>query len=190
MRRRPRRQPRRRPSRTRASCRTAGSTRTAASDAEVVGGVLDPLRLSRLLSAHRSTVWLWRLEMQCPRCQHENRSGAKFCNECATALPGVAPARPYAELRDENEGLRRSLSEALEQQTATSEILRIISQSPTDVQPVFDAVARRLTRPFTARTATRSSSWPITARSVKRSHSRFFVGRSEVDRCWTGGPST
>ena len=84
--------------------------------------------------------------MQCPRCQHENRSGAKFCNECATALPGVAPARPYAELRDENEGLRRSLSEALEQQTATSEILRIISQSPTDVQPVFDAVAESAAR--------------------------------------------
>src|SRR5262245_16160587 len=24
--------------------------------------------------------------MQCPRCQHENRSGAKFCEECATPL--------------------------------------------------------------------------------------------------------
>src|SRR5215471_897756 len=24
--------------------------------------------------------------MKCPRCQHENRSGAKFCEECATAL--------------------------------------------------------------------------------------------------------
>jgi hypothetical protein len=27
--------------------------------------------------------------MKCSRCQHENRSGAKFCEKCATPLAGT-----------------------------------------------------------------------------------------------------
>ena len=44
-------------------------------------------------------------------------------------------------LRDRLASLTRENTELQEQQTATSEILRAISSSPTDVQPVFDAVA-------------------------------------------------
>ena len=46
----------------------------------------------------------------------------------------------------ENVRLFQELKEALEQQTATSEILRVIASSPTDIQPVLDTVAKNAAR--------------------------------------------
>src|SRR5262249_8814388 len=48
----------------------------------------------------------------------------------------------YAGLERKVEERTRELQEALDRQTATSDILRVISSSPTDLQPVFDAVAQ------------------------------------------------
>jgi GAF domain-containing protein len=81
--------------------------------------------------------------MKCPRCQHENSASVKFCPECGTSLRATSesslPGASYAELQ-------RDLSEALERENATTEILRVISSSPTHLQPVLDAIAERAAR--------------------------------------------
>src|SRR5262249_6770684 len=69
-----------------------------------------------------------------------------FADQAVIAIENV---RLFTELQEKNRALSAAhaqVSEALDQQTATSDILRVISASPTDVQPVFDTIAESVLR--------------------------------------------
>ena len=102
----------------------------------------------------------------------------------------------YAGLERKVDERTRELKNSLEQQTAISEILRVISSSPTDVQPVLQAVAERaahlcdapFARVMVDRRRDAASAWRITRPSQCSAAFRCrvartsFTGRAVVDR--------
>src|SRR5262249_10809517 len=62
-----------------------------------------------------------------------------FADQAVIAIENVR-------LFDEVQARTRELSESLEQQTATSEVLKVISSSPGELEPVFNAMLANATR--------------------------------------------
>jgi len=95
--------------------------------------------------ASMGTIVLRRAEMN-PFTDKQIALLQTFADQAVIAIENV---RLFTELQEKNRALTAAhaqVTEALEQQTATSEILRVISHSPTDVQPVFDAIAESSVR--------------------------------------------
>jgi signal transduction histidine kinase len=84
-----------------------------------------------LLNVHRAVVR--------PFTEKQIELATTFADQAVIAIENVR-------LFDEVQERTRELSESLEQQTATAEVLRVISSSPGDLQPVFEAILENATR--------------------------------------------
>jgi hypothetical protein len=88
--------------------------------------------------------------------------------------------------------LKRELNDALEQQTATSEVLRVISSSPSNLNPILQTILANATRiceaNFGILNLPKGDAFPVAAMhnapeafaELRRREPAFHVGRSKV----------
>src|ERR1700760_733311 len=78
----------------------------------------------------------------------EQRLEASFVVYDDAIARQAALAEENTRLQSENARLSRETLEAFERQSATAEILELIASSPSDVQPIFDAIVKSAAKLF------------------------------------------
>src|SRR5262249_26234059 len=117
----------------------------AQADSEYTYGArhVDPIRSTLAVPMLKGdgllgVIGIYRLEVK-PFTDNQITLVETFADQAVIAIENVR-------LFEAEQARTRELSESLEQQTATSEILGVIAASPTNIQPVLQAVAESACR--------------------------------------------
>jgi PAS domain S-box-containing protein len=108
------------------------------SDYQIPYGEL-PKSLVTVPVIKRKEIWIY-LSLQ--DMDHENAFSESDVQFLETLAASMKVALENAHLFDQVQSRNLDITEALERETASNDILRVIAESPTDIQPVFDVIAQ------------------------------------------------